>query len=282
MWLVDSEPAAHNSYRYLQYLASTRLQHLERVRTFSSRRLNLSTKLSQDEKEIFSRSLSYIDQAELEATAIQSFADGLSCVSLCPAFRNAITGISLMSVKQLYALLAHASILPDHYSTFPYSSASLRYALRMRPFVPLSIPEVPSYTDFQALASLPPESHSSKTPVNQDAKSLREVNLHAKNLVDNAVIAFKNARKEWDAISKSSPAQARTTQCEEWWRADIKNVQRACIAANITIETVRKVVGALESGVSVQELKKALKVEMSEHGKEYHSWWIVPKITILS
>lgn len=71
-------------YRYLHHLASTRLQHIERIRTFSTHRLKRIAKPSLKQKTSFRRSFSFLDFATLEASAIQSFAEGLSCVSLTP------------------------------------------------------------------------------------------------------------------------------------------------------------------------------------------------------
>ena len=71
-------------HRYLQHLASTRLQHLERIRTFSTHRLKRIAKPTLKQKTSFRRSFSFLDYATLEASATQSFAEGLSCVSLKP------------------------------------------------------------------------------------------------------------------------------------------------------------------------------------------------------
>ena len=68
-------------FRYLQHLASTRLQHLERIRTFSLHRLKRISKPTLQQKTSFRRSFSFLDFAMLEASATQSFAEGLSCVS---------------------------------------------------------------------------------------------------------------------------------------------------------------------------------------------------------
>ena len=70
-----------NTDRYLQHLASTRLQHLERIRMFTTRAFRRFSKPSSKTSAAFSRSFSFLDFAVLEASAIQSFADGLSCVS---------------------------------------------------------------------------------------------------------------------------------------------------------------------------------------------------------
>lgn len=242
-------------YWYLQHLASTRLHHLERIRGFTARRLTRSSKLSRLHRDAFSRSIAYIEFAQLEASAIQSFAESLS---------------------HLYAFLAHTSVLPCFYEQSPYSSASLRYALRMKPFVPLSIPEVPSYTDFVSRAGLP----SDHNPLMRDARFSPKWHQRARRLIHDSSETLKDSRKLWDAISKASPSKAQTSQCEEWWRADTKNVLRSCIAMNIAIETATKAFLGSEGGQGV-DLKHALKVSMVEHGKGYHAWWIIPKITTI-
>ena len=214
----------------------------------------------------------------LQASAVQSFADGLSCVSI-----TSVTYALMLTDSKLFAFFAHTSILPTPYSDFPYSNPSLRYALRMRPFLGLSIPEVPTYPEFAHLASLPtPDSKAQpKSKSSTSTKPTPEVLA----LLDSAVEALKNARKEWEAISKASPSMARTTSCEEWWRADVKNVLRACIMANIAVGTVKKAVAGLGKGRRVRDV---LEVDVStgagegEKGKGgYHVFWIVPKVTAL-
>ena len=90
-WFVESKSlfppcawAETVDFRYLQHLASTRLQHLERIRNFSLHRLKRISKPTLQQKTSFRRSFSLLDFAMLEASATQSFAEGLSCVSLTP------------------------------------------------------------------------------------------------------------------------------------------------------------------------------------------------------
>ena len=68
--------------RYLQYLANIRLQHLQRIRTFTIRRVNLVEEPTSEQTAAFTQSLSFLSFSMLEASATQSFADSLSCVSL--------------------------------------------------------------------------------------------------------------------------------------------------------------------------------------------------------
>ena len=67
-------------HRYLQHLTSTRIQHLERIRMFTTRRLARISKPTPEQKTAFRRSFSFLDFATLEAAATASFAEGLSCV----------------------------------------------------------------------------------------------------------------------------------------------------------------------------------------------------------
>lgn len=74
--------------RYLQYLASTRLQHLERIQMFTAHAYSRIPKPTIKESAAFSRSYSFLGFAMLEASAVQSFADGLSQVGRPTEFEN--------------------------------------------------------------------------------------------------------------------------------------------------------------------------------------------------
>ena len=154
----------------------------------------------------------------------------------------------------------------------------------MRPFLGLSIPEVPSYAEFAALASLPladvpATSKSATKPQSASDKPTTE----ALALLDSAAEALKNARKEWEAISKASSTIARTKNCDDWWRADVKNVLRACIAANIAVGTAKKAVaGAGKSKRVTDVLRVVVGAGDGDKGKgSYHAFWIVPKVMAL-
>lgn len=150
----------------------------------------------------------------------------------------------------------------------------------MKPFISLSIPEVPSYADFAARAGLPSDHEESRDTLLRGSKSSKKWRQRAHRLIEDSSQALKNARKLWEAISKSSPLQAQTVECEEWWRVDTKNVLRSCIAASISIEQAAKAINGAEGEQSTM-MKDALKIDIPEPGKAYHPWWIIPKITSL-
>ncbi|KAI9880490.1 MAG: hypothetical protein M1830_002842 [Pleopsidium flavum] len=226
-------------YWYLQHLTQTRLRHIERIRGFTTRRLTHLSKPTAQQKDSFSKSLSFLNFSMLEASSTQSFADGLTC---------------------LFTTLHRLSLLPV--PTRPYSTDAMRYELRMKPFLHISLPEHLPYPQFSQLVTVPTES--------------------PQELLEAADIAIKQARKDWDVLSKMSAETARCRGCEGEWRKNIKDVLRACIAASIAISTVRKALS--EMGVKKGErldLSGRLKVDIPVTGKGYHDWWIVPKISVL-
>ena len=146
----------------------------------------------------------------------------------------------------------------------------------MRPFLGLSIPEVPTYLEFASLASIhvPEIITNSKSKSSLSTKPTHE----ALTLLDSAAEALKNARKEWEAVSKAPAAMARTAVCEEWWRADVKNVLRACIMANIAVGTAKKAVAGLGKG---KKLGDDLSVKVDKEKAGYHGFWVVPQVATL-
>lgn len=140
----------------------------------------------------------------------------------------------------------------------------------MRPFLSISLPEVPSYPEFASLVSLRTPDKTNAAPATQP-----EINEQASQILELADQALKAARREWEAVSKVNAETARCVGCEDWWRTSVKNMLRACITANIMVSTGKKAVVNAGS----KDPKDVLKVEMVESGKGYHPWWVVPKIS---
>lgn len=83
VWTMDQQPHKLTcGPRFLQHLASTRIQHLERIRTFVTRGMPspMSILRHKGKREAIKNCFSWIDFAMLHASATQSLADGLSCV----------------------------------------------------------------------------------------------------------------------------------------------------------------------------------------------------------
>ncbi|KAL9124316.1 MAG: hypothetical protein Q9217_006342 [Psora testacea] len=237
-------------YWYLQHVTNARLEEIREMRSYTMIRADNMPRATKKEKFTLSRAKSYLSYAEVETSALKCFADGLSCVS--PTFKTLCTAESLTR----------------------RAKPTLRYQLRMKPFAPISHPPVPSFDQFMVLVSL----RSPATTASEVSEVLEADRLEqALGILEVAESALKEARKKWEFVSKADADVAKYVNCEEWWRVCVKNVLRSCIAANVSIATAKKAMEN-ENGRNL-EVGKKLKVEIQESGKNYHAWWIVPKIT---
>ena len=147
----------------------------------------------------------------------------------------------------------------------------------MRPFLSVSLPEVPSFPEFVSRVSLHgPEKYAGDL-AHQAASSKNKTREKASSILELADRALVAARKDWEAISKTNAGIARCVGCEDWWRASVKNVVRACITANIMITISKKAM----SNATSKDVRTSLKVELLKSDELYHTWWMVPRISAI-
>ncbi|GAB0135995.1 hypothetical protein EsDP_00004314 [Epichloe bromicola] len=126
-------------YWYLNYLSKSRLQHVERIKTFVVRRATQSRSqvLPPPAEQQLQRSLSYTRLSMLDAAVTWELSDALCCV---------------------YAVLDRCKLISA--APRPYSDDRLRYDLRMRPFSPIGLPALPTLEDFSYGTKQPDSSTS--------------------------------------------------------------------------------------------------------------------------
>ncbi|KAI1472102.1 Mak10-domain-containing protein [Daldinia caldariorum] len=235
-------------YWYLNYLAKTRAQHGDRIKSFTMRSLDEARhglgnngKSDQElpqytvakERE-YMTSLSYLRLTMLDAACTWEFADGLCC---------------------LYTALQRLKLIASPQR--PYGTDTMRYDLRMNPFRGIALPQLPTFSEFTR-ATTQPETSTSE-------------------LLKYAESAIGGAKKGYEALSKMSPTQSFSVNAHDRWVGNVRDCLKAAIAAGVTVSTLQK---ALDKAEANEEggLQLKLKVEMPAPGKGYHDWWIVPKL----
>ena len=163
----------------------------------------------------------------------------------------------------LYYALQLLDLLPQRNDS-PYSEPAFRHALRMRPFLPISIPTVPPANFF-------PDELSSILPSNLLKSPSSTKKYIATALLKRADDCILAARGTWDAVSKADANTAQCVGCEVKWRARMKNILRSVIAAGISVAGVKKWV---HDGMKNGEVK----IEVLIGDKTYHEWWVIPKV----
>lgn len=235
-------------YWYLSHICSTHIAHIDRIRTFvsSDHRKNTRT----DREPAFDRTLTVLRRYRTQLIATETFA---------------------LALHALYAFLDRRGLLPHAVSADAYSSPRLRYELRMKPLIPITLPEIVSYDVYEGEATLRGET---------DAAVLARSRA-----------AIDEAKKAWEAVlaqgpflppieekKKKAPAHVSRPAIEADWRRNVKDSLRACIGASIAIQTVSTI---LNNQPQSSPTTPSLSVEIPEVGSagRWHDWWAVPRIS---
>ncbi|PYI36932.1 Mak10-domain-containing protein [Aspergillus indologenus CBS 114.80] len=245
-------------YWYLSHICSTHLGHIDRIRTFTvaTAKRNLAD-LAAKKRDAFERhavlqqSIRLLERMTTQIVAVDAFA---------------------ISLHALYVLLARHRVLPTTSSPQAYSSDRLRYEIRMKPFLQITLPELVPYDEYHREAVL--EGDSDDIVLERAAKAISEARKAWEATLANG--AFMH-----DSDEKDSPALA----IEDDWKRDIKDTMRACIGASIAIETVKKALKAQadsRNGEPPQAPQSVnLRVTIPEVGSKarWHDWWVVPQVS---
>ncbi|EZF34210.1 hypothetical protein H109_03102 [Trichophyton interdigitale MR816] len=238
-------------YWYLSHLCSTHLVHLDRIRacviTESQKTLSKTGEQSRQDIETRiksrERTLNLLDRLSTELGVTDAFS---------------------IALNALYTLLSRLGLIDQNCSSSPgYSAAKLRYELRMKPFLPISLPEVVPFEIYEREATL--DGQSDKAVLNRAVRAAAEAKKGLERyLADGPYLTPK------DKSSKT------TSGLESDWIKNAKNMLRACIATSIAIDTVKKAI------LDKQPHKPLnISVQVPEVGSQsrWHEWWAVPQIS---
>ncbi|KAL2135794.1 hypothetical protein VTI74DRAFT_6860 [Chaetomium olivicolor] len=223
-------------YWYLSYLSKTRAQHIERIKFFTRHHLDgvtatppsISVPYPWDMiKSQAQRSQAFLFLTSIEATVTWELAHALS---------------------NLYTVLYRLGLIKP--PPRPYSSDALRYEVRMKPFAPVGLPELPSFETFTLQVTKP-----------------RTATMA---LLDDAARAAAEARGGLDVLAKMSEGDAFAVGCHGRWIKGVKEWTKAAIAVGVALSAVQRAVLEGKEG--------RLSVEVPEVGKGYHEWWVVPRV----
>lgn len=139
-----------------------------------------------------------------------------------------------------------------------YSSDALRYEIRMKPFLNLSIPE-----------ALSPDEFASHTHL---------ADLTSQEVLTQAMTSGTSAKRAWEEIAKTTwnvaPRENKGAQViDEKWNADVKGCLKAAIGASLCVVTLKKTISDEEWKVKAA---KETRLPGLDEKNRWHRWWIVP------
>jgi len=222
-------------YWYLNYLAKLRVHHVERIKGFilgyinSARARNVRSHAADRG---FPASLAFVRVALLDAAITWELADALSC---------------------LYTALHRLDLIQA--PPRPYSTDELRYELRMKPWVGIGIPQLPTFEHFREGTEQP------GTPTLE--------------ILGYAAKAVAGARKGFESLARLPAGESFSVGCYDRWLKIAKDGLKSSIAAAIAVSSLTKLVQKAEAEGS----RVRAEVTIPKPAKAYHEWWIVPTIT---
>ncbi|EHY54835.1 N-alpha-acetyltransferase, non-catalitic subunit [Exophiala dermatitidis] len=231
-------------YWYLTFVSSTHLSHLERVSFFvSSTQLS---KLSPEQDTRYTLRRLYKEFTWLKA----------------------VEALSKALHRMIVVLQRHGQLATPKPA---YASDFLRYELRMRPFMHLSVPEpisVEMAKQSSSLRNLPDQVllHQASQLIQVARKALEEV------MKDKWSLEARSSSGAHSMTAAHGTSAAASCTVESEWTKDVQDCMRTCIGAGIAISTLNKALQ--ESRVT------AIKVDIPPlgHRDRWHKSWPVPKI----
>lgn len=175
------------------------------------------------------------------------------------------------ALGKLYTILLYLHLVPR--PKRPFSSPELRYELRMRPFLTLQPPEVPSYVEFNA------QTQPFGDYDNPSSELRAALNDKQGMIWRDIEVDIRSAKDSFGAVKRAGPAAMKAAGVLETWEADVKGVLASCVALGVTVVGVRGAVAGADVGVEGRTSGLGVKVEIPGiGGGRYADGWAVPKV----
>lgn len=238
-------------YQYLSSISNVHLGHLERISHFVTNR----------DADIKSSSM----EASTKTEAITECKEALDRLFRQFAWIKA-TQLLASTLQIIFVVLQRNGVFVA--SAPLYSSSDLRYEIRMKPFLGLSVPAIQA-----------PEDHARETQVQH---------LSTETILERASELGNAAKKAWEELAKTTwhalpLAQEPSTVAgkddgkvlQERWTTDVRNCLKASIAAGLCVLTLRKMHNHPQWWVKAR--RETTIARAGEKGR-WHRWWVVPSV----
>lgn len=172
------------------------------------------------------------------------------------------------ALSSVYALLSSLHLLKHLDDGEVYSTPALRHELRMKPYLPIGTPTLPSSDEMDASTLLSPNTSFSAILTT----------------ISSRLTSAKTALSTWKNVDATT---GNYRGCERTFKAEVQSVFGSIVATGITVSLLKKTIE--ECGLKTVgdvagkegEVKKKLKVDVVGE-KKYSSFWAVPKVSAVA
>lgn len=156
------------------------------------------------------------------------------------------------TLSDLYALLSHTGLIKP--ASRPFAQAQLVHEARMKPYVAVTDPPLPTLQDFTASQTI---SRSLTDAVAKIESRVQTIKAHLTTL------------------NAFSPQAGKFVGTEAQWKVQIKQLVTTSVAIFVGASLLKR---TLWTGDGAESLREKLEVSIPSPGKRYHDWWVVPQI----
>ena len=188
---------------------------------------------------------------------VQASSDCLASQDWLLCLREEIGASLLLSeaLSDLYALLSHTGLIKP--ASRPFAKPELVHEARMKPYVAVTDPALPSLGDFT----------KSQTVTGNVAEALAKTEARIPSI-----------KAHLGNLKQFSPQAGKFVGTEVEWKTRIKQLETTSVAIFVGVSLLKRTIWAADEGGNVDGLNGKLEVVIPEPGKRYHDWWVVPQI----
>jgi hypothetical protein len=157
------------------------------------------------------------------------------------------------ALADLYALLSHGGLIKSA-NRPPFAQAQLVYEARMKPYVAVTDPPLPSLESFE----------SSQKITTTLAEAVAKIEARVPPI-----------KAHLAKLKTFTPHAGKYVGTETRWKAQIKQLETTSVAIFVDASLLKRTLG-IEGGE--EGLQGKLEVSIPPPGKRYHDWWVVPQI----
>jgi hypothetical protein len=157
------------------------------------------------------------------------------------------------ALADLYALLSHAGLIKSA-NRPPFAQTQLVYEARMKPYVAVTDPPLPSLESFE----------SSQKITTTLAEAVAKIEARVPPIKAH-LAKFKTF----------TPHAGKYVGTETRWKAQIKQLETTSVAIFVGASLLKRTLG---NDGGEQILQGKLEVSIPPPGKRYHDWWVVPQL----
>jgi hypothetical protein len=220
-------------------------------------------------KTLLQRCVDYLGERAMQLLSNNQYQDAQDVDEMGPYIASELQqarGISefASALFGFYTVLLYLRLIPC--PKRPFSTETLRYELRMKPFLALQPIEVQPFEKFQATIQ---QYGPYTSPTSSFYTDLRDADSKLWTNIDSALKAAKDA---FAKVKKYGATKSKAGGVEQAWGKEVNGLLASCVALGVAVAGIKVAAKDVEEGGKVDV---GVEIPGIETGKRYAEGWVV-------